>query len=68
MTLFYNDVPVNGYDAQGGLWFSEMVTGNEATMAEVLLRAYEIREVHRVNIEVDQWNTRFFDADGYEVL
>ena len=67
MTLFYNEVPVNGYDKQGGLWFSEMVTGNEATMAEVLRRAYAIREVHHVQIEVDQWNISFFDADGREV-
>ena len=68
MTLFYNDVPVNGYDKQGGLCFSEMVTGNEATMAEVLRRAYAIREVYLVKIEVCQSNTSIFDADGYEVL
>ena len=67
MTIFYNQVRVNGYDQEGGLWFSKPVTGNEATMTEALREAYAIREVVKVDIQTNQWNTTFYDADGNEI-
>ena len=49
----YTDSTVNGYDEEGGLWFSEMVTGSEETMADALRRAFALDNVVMVQINLN---------------
>ena len=53
LLAYYTDSTVNGYDEEGGLWFSEMVTGSEETMSEVLRRAFSLENVVMVQINLN---------------
>ena len=39
--MFYRNVVVNGYDSDGGLWFSQLFTGNHQSLEEVIKKATE---------------------------
>ncbi len=67
MTIFYKNVCVWGYDKEGGVWFRELVYGNETAMAEALQRAYAFEEVVDVQIHANPHNTTLYDADGNEI-
>lgn len=67
MTIFYDEVVVNGYDKSGGLWFSESFTGNEDNLACVLQRAYSVKEVAYVELTLGKFNVNFYIQEGYAI-
>ena len=66
-TIFYNAIIVNGYDSSGGLWFSEEFTGSQEALTHVLQRAYSMKEVAYVNLDIGKSNVTFYDQEGYEI-
>ena len=67
MSIFYNNVVLNGYDQHGGLCFSALFTGDETTLAQTLKEAYTRPGIVSINIESTVYNTSFYDENNYEV-
>lgn len=66
-TLFYDQICINGYDEKGGLWFSELFTGSQEGLIDVLQRAYSIKEVLFVRMTLGKPNVTFYEK-GIEIV